>query len=227
MDVQDPFRDVLRLPVYFFRSPYAVPTIHSSSSFSTITHSLTNCAIMAFISTSLLAEPPLISLSDDDSTPCCTKPSTQIPTTDLMDFAEQSSAERLYDEIYRKNIVKFLATGAFASRITDTNRVAASSLVAEQETCAESRRGAYRFDYGSEGGVEMEFEAPDKLPQQDLVCLSDEAAGCVFVGGEDSGNSLGRKETPDRPQPVWPGSEGTHSRTSSSRCLSESDIDLS
>lgn len=224
MDVQDPFRDVLRLPVYFFRSPCAVPTLHSSSSFSTLTHSLTNCATMAFISASLLAEPPLISLSDDDSTPCCTKPSTQIPSTDLMDFAEQSPAERLYDEIYRKNIVKFLATGAFASRITDANRVAAPSLVAERETCAESRRGAYGFDCGSEAEVEMEFEAPDKLPQQDHVCLSDEAAGCVFVGGEDSDN---RKETPDRPQPVWTGSEGTHSRTSASRCPSESDIDLS
>lgn len=182
---------------------------------------------MAFISASLLAEPPLISLSDDDSPPCCTKPSTQIPTTDLMDFVEQSPAERLYDEIYRKNIVKFLATGGFASRITDTVGVDAPSLVGEQEARAESRRGAYRFDYGSEVEVEMEFEAPDKLPQQDLVCLSDEATRCVFVGGEDSDNSLGRKETPDRPQPVWTGSEGTHSRTSASCCLSESDIDLS
>lgn len=184
---------------------------------------------MAFISASLLAEPPLIFLSDDDSLPCCA--STQTTTTaDLMDFAEQSPADRLYDEIYRKNIVKFLATGGFASRTTDTDRVAVPSLIDEQETRAASRRGAYRLDYDSGAEVELEFEAPDELllclspqshaegrrhsvVQQDLVCSSDEATGCGFVGAEDSDNGLERKETPrsqpDRPQPVWTGSDGT------------------
>lgn len=79
---------------------------------------------MSFISASLLAEPPLISLLDEPDHPSISASSNlspgrnnsnrlismqSTPTKDLMDFEEQSPADKLYTEIYQKNLQKFLS----------------------------------------------------------------------------------------------------------------------
>lgn len=118
-----------------------------------------------------------------------------------MDFTEESAADKLYAEIYQKNLLKFLATGGFAARktnveVTEDKSTVPSlidrgffisgnsdSLIDAQgyiagEVPAGSQLAAYGFDY-SEPNCELEFEpridheAPDELL---LLCLSDDTA---------------------------------------------------
>lgn len=191
---------------------------------------------MAFISASLIAEPPLISLSDDDSrccSPCSTGiffgtlnphsngtgiPKARTLTKDLMEFTkEESAADKLYAEIYQKNLLKFLATGGFAARKTDVEATVdeptvpslidrgffisgnSDSLIDAQgyiagEGPAGSQLAAYGFDYDSEPNCELEFEpsivheTPDELL---LLCLSDDTTKSP-LGSELNASGLRR-----------------------------------
>lgn len=171
---------------------------------------------MAFISPDLLVETPLISLFDDDNncppiTFATLSPQilnsgsamSQIPkapTLDLINFAKQPSRGKLYDEIYQKNLLRFLATGGFAVRKTATELSAdapilhsiidesvptngyPSSLTHQQElTSGGIPTDVVDYDGGS--STEFEFE-PREVGNGILMCLSDEAIRPPFENGE-------------------------------------------
>lgn len=156
---------------------------------------------MAFISARLLAEPPLISLSDDDIR-CCSLslinpeltrseiPKTPTPPKNWMDFAEQSTADKLYAKIYQKNLLKFLATGGLAEKKRDidvtVNGPTIPSLIDELSIngCSDNVTDQQEFiaeevtavDYDSGPSREFEFEhgAACQVEGELLLCLSDE-----------------------------------------------------
>lgn len=157
---------------------------------------------MAFISARLLAEPPLISLFDDDIR-CCSLslinpeltrseiPKTPTPLKNWMDFAEQSTADKLYAKIYQKNLLKFLATGGLADKKRDidvtVNGPTIPSLIDEQLSingCSDNLTDPQEFiveevpavDYYGGSSREFEFEHGAACQEEGelLLCLSDE-----------------------------------------------------
>lgn len=183
---------------------------------------------MDFVSASLLAEPPLISLFDqlDSFSPSSSAgpplgklgfnpaglgiPKAPTPVEDLIDFREKSVADELYAEVYRKNLLKFLATGGFAARKIEVEVKAEEptvlSLIDEQDSInghldnSKDRQGSiYKalaveqfatatVDHDSESSAEFE-PAACEVGNELFLCLSDEVAQSPLDSDESDADS--------------------------------------
>lgn len=130
------------------------------------------------------------------------------PTKDLMEFEEKSPADKLYSEIYQKNLLKFLSSGGFAARKKDIDVVkeetTTPSLIDEQPSTKNHPDNSIDKHEPIIENVSAQEETTVKVKDdttppterkqtgahgvddnEKLLCLSDEIAGSPINSSED------------------------------------------